>query len=251
MKRIYLSFFAAFCLAASWAVAEPTATPTPTFNEKDYFMSQSFTLHPTPDGIEGKLELWQDKALKKRKQYAHEEAEDLSYNTTSEEVFKNAYLFVKSRGGTVVDSMELFPWATVEKRNNMDGTGCSIFLVTTDYDNGNPYLIGPYTSLIAVRNSGCVTLRYKDGLTGKKDEISLSHCRRGYWKLVPSPTGKGKEIWNLWCDNYIDPKPPNTHYQRYDFDGQDWVMRETKVHKFFDWYVDDLPPDSVFRNAGK
>lgn len=214
-------------------------------------MSQSFTLHSTPDGIDGKLELWQDKALKKRKQYAHEEPEDLSYNTTSEEVFKNANLLIKSRGGTVVDSVELYPWATVEKRNDLDGTGNSIFLVTTDYDNGNPYLIGPYTSLIALHNSGCVTLQYKDARTGKKDEISLSHCRRGYWKLVPSPTGKGKEIWSLWCENYSEANPPQTHYKKYDFDGQEWVMQEKIVHRFYDWYVDNPPADSIFKKIGR
>jgi hypothetical protein len=221
------------------------------FSEKDHFISKSIPVRMTPGKKNGKLELWQDKALQNRKQYAHQEPEDLSYNTTSDVVYKTAYLVLRSGDGTILDSAELYPWAVIEERTDLDGTGRSIYLVTTDMDNGNPYIMGPYTSLVVVRSGHLSNLRYKDAKTGKEEDISLSKCRRGYWKLVPSPGGKGKEIWNLWCENYAEDNPPQTHYQKYDFDGHEWIMKEKVVHRFYDWYVDDPPSDSVFEKIGK
>lgn len=217
------------------------------FSEKDRFISKSIPVRSTPEEKDGKLELWQDKALQSRKQYAHEEPEDLSYNTTSDIVYKTAYLVLRSGDGTILDSVELYPWAMVEERTDLDGTERPIFLVTTDMDNGNPYIMGPYTSLTVVRDGHLVNLQYENAKTHKKEEITLSKCRRGYWKLVPSPSGKGKEIWNLWCENYSEDNPPRTHYQKYDFDGHEWIMKEKVVHRFYDWYVDDPPADSIFK----
>lgn len=217
------------------------------FSEKDLFISKSIPVQTTAGKKDGKLELWQDKALRSRKQYAHEEPEDLSYNNTSDVVYKTAYLVLRSGDGTILDSVELYPWAELEERTDLDGTGGSIFFVTTDMDNGNPYIMGPYTSLVVLRDGHLVNLKYKDAKTGKEEEISLSRCRRGYWKLVPSPAGKGKEIWNLWCENYAEDNPPQTHYQKYDFNGHEWVMREKVVHRFYDWYVDKPPSDSIFK----
>lgn len=114
-------------------------------------------------------------------------------------------------------------------------SGRPTYLLTLDESTGMGISSGPVTRLFEVDRGRIVWLAALDPETGRREPLAFASSRRSSWRIVPARGGRGKEILSVACRPNGGPsgtsagpsgeRPFLLSYQRYAFDGRQWVVR--------------------------
>ncbi len=222
--------FLVILFASTVAFAKPTTTPAP-INDNDYFVARKIPLDLATEGLDGYLELLQDKTFKTWKDPSRrQEAIDAGWDQLENppDNYKIALLRLVSKDGKTLETIRLDKYFANEaiwiglQVDDLYGTDRTSYLVEQDYEIGNGTGQGAYTRYFEVVNGYLVCLSSKDNSSSKKEMIDLRDNMEDIWKALPNPKGKGKVL----CQRRADPYAETTAYIRYEFDGKNWIRYE-------------------------
>lgn len=210
-----------------------------TINIKDYFVANQYLLKPAIEGLEGKIELLQDKAFKKWKNPGRRDEGIPPEGADYADKFKSALLRLVSKEGQVLDTINLLSiwedeavWVTLG-REDVYGTGRLSYFVVLDHNIGSGVGGGEFRRYFDVVNGNIVWFKAKEKITGKFSTFGLGNAMMTLWKSVPSPKGKGKIFLQRWVE-YPGRGNGITHYERYEFNGHEWIKYEKIRHEAVD-----------------
>ena len=125
------------------------------------------------------------------------------------------------------------------------------YLVTRDLSVGMGSYNGPATFFYDIIGGKLKPIEYLDRETRKRKQITLMRSLKTNWKLVESKDGGSQDILHAACRPDFESKSKDeveflVSYDRFHFDGKQWV-RYRRVEKGY-WEVDgtDFPPLSKF-----
>ena len=226
-----------------------SAVELPAFKESDYFVSKQYTLEAAGSEPKETLELLQDRRLKtwknpSRREEGRKKDEEQDYDND----FKTAFLRLRGENGLVLETISLatiWPdeaiWVSLNQEN-LYGTQQITYVVEQDYLVGHGTGQGFYNRYFEIHDKHIAWLTAKDSKTGKVIPIDLGDNLDEFWKLFPNPHGKGKVILQRWGDEYKNA----THYERYEFDGQNWIKYERIDRGVALDTEEDFPDPKVF-----
>ena len=251
MKKITVVISLFFLVSFVWGEQIPeknttSGNPKKIINEKKYFVANQYGLRLEWDGLDGKLELLQDKAFKNWKNPGSRKEGNFQMSENYAKNFKPALLQLRNTEGRIVETKDLKSvwfnpiWITLGNED-LYGTGRTSYFVQQDNEIGSGSGQGTYCRYFDVVKGKIVWLKAKDNKTGKVHPIDLNSNMLYIWKSVPSPKGKGKILLQRWPDY---PKH-TTHYERYEFNGHEWIKYE-RVEKGSKDSEDTFPDISAF-----
>jgi hypothetical protein len=269
MKNLKLwvgSALVACSLTAHADGIEKAKIPPPATAEKtagSYIISKNFQLTKSVQGIDGVLQLLQDSRLARSLRDAQPgSAFSALYLADGKPrpLFKDnpplgTVLRVLSQDQgffQIVEShtYDLAPVAWLEEVR-LSGSGRASYLLTQDLSTGMGSYNGPTTYFYEMVNGKLKPLEYFNGQTQQKAPLVLMRSLKTNWKLVVSRDGKSQDILQAACrpDFGNGRKGGNNflvYYDRFHFDGKNWVGYKKVEKGFWEAESDDLPPLSKF-----
>jgi hypothetical protein len=228
-----------------------------------YKVSKSYPLSKSIHGIDGILQLLQDSRLTKdlyNKQFGTAFNDRYMYDKKMRPLFKDnpplaAILrvlmqdkgFVSTRESHTFDNT---PIAWLEEVRLL-GADKPSYLLTKDESIGMGSYNGPVTYFYEIVDGKLKPIEYINNETKKKDKIVLMRSLKTNWKLVKSKNGNSKDILHVACRPNYEGKSEGeaeflTNYDRFHFDGEEWVRYERADKDFWEVDEDDFPPLSKF-----
>ncbi len=223
----------------SFAHVDSQLSRQKTINIKDYFIANQYPLNPAIEGIEGKIELLQDKAFKNWKNPGSRKEGNFQMGENYAKNFEPALLRLRNKEGRIVETINLKSvwydpiWINLGKED-LYGTGRTSYFVQQDNEIGSGIAQGTYCRYFDVVKGHIVWLKSKDRKTGRIHSIDLNLNMLCVWKSVPSPNGKGKVILQRFAEYSRKNRHGITHYERYEFNGHEWIKYEKIVHEAVD-----------------
>jgi hypothetical protein len=227
-----------------------------------YKVSKSYPLTKAIHGIVGVLQLLQDSRLTKDAYNANGAAiEDIIYEDEQLlPLFKDnpplgSVLRILSQHEKFLrisesHTYDLVPVAWLEEVMLSD-SGRPSYLFTLDESIGMGSYAGPVTYFYNIIDGKLKPIEYFDKKTGKREQIVLMRSLKTNWKLVKSKDGKTKDILHIACRPNFENKSKDevefvVYYDRFHFDGNEWVKYQKIEKDFWEAEGEDLPPLSKF-----
>ena len=109
------------------------------------------------------------------------------------------------------------------------------YILTEDKSIGSGSYAGLVSSFLEVIKGRPRWLSAKKEKSGKLVKISVMKSLKTDWKVLPSPEGRGKDIYQIACR-------PDTRfeeeflliYTRYHFNGKNWIRHERRENGFWE-----------------
>jgi hypothetical protein len=224
-------------------------------NVGGYKVSKSYPLTKSTHGIDGTLQLLQDSRITTN-------LECWTYLDDKEtfQIFRdNPPLgpvlrilsqydgFVKTEGALAFDDTPV-AWL---KEVRLRGSTKPIYLLTRDFTIGMGSYAGPKTFFYEITDGKLKPIEYVDDTTKEREQIGLTISLKNGWKFVDSKDGKSEDILRVHCwpdfeDTSKDEQAFLVYYDRFHFDGKEWIRYE-KIEKGF-WENEEgtFPPLSKF-----
>lgn len=240
-KAVVAGYIITLILISMFCSSCKSDNNTQLFSKNDYFTSKSFPLDLKLEGLDGTIELLQDKKLEKLKKYDMPEDGQDYY-----EKYKSAMLVLKTKQGKIVDSVETSEFSSLERTINLEGLNRATYFLNWHHDVGNPDQTGIGTSLYYVNNGKLLQVKAKNVSTGEVKNILLARYLRYDWKIVQNPNSEKKEIWAVYCNLYTGSKPHLRHY-RYYFSGNEWLVKDRDEYKLWNFVDNAFPDDTYFK----
>jgi hypothetical protein len=266
LNLLILSGLIAFACSAEPGEIKKTEAPAQASASNiagTYKVAKSYPLAKASHGIDGVLQLLQDSRLPK-------DAYNKEYGTAFSDMNmidgKFLPLFkVNPPLGAVLRIMakekEFFriseshtynpaPVAWLEA-HQLTGTGRQSFLFTLDESIGMGSYAGPVTHFYDIVDGKLKPIEYLDKKTGKREEMVLMRSLKTGWKLVKSIDGNTTDILHIACRPDWDSKKNDldeflVYFDRFHFDGKEWVKYQRIENDFWEKEDEGLPPISRF-----
>ena len=121
------------------------------------------------------------------------------------------------------------------------------YLFTLDESTGMGSYAGPMTYFYKIVDGRLKPVEYLNDETKKKDKIILMRSLKTAWKLVTAKDGKSKDILHIACRPDGMPKNQDDdifliYYDRFHFNGKEWVKYRKVEKGFWEAEGEDLPP---------
>jgi hypothetical protein len=269
MKKLYLLIlFILVVLAVSAYSGESKKPVTASTGSTEtiagyYVVSKSYPLTKGIHGIDGVIQLLQDGRLPKSAYNKHNKQFGSAFNDPNMIDMKLLPLFADNPPlGSVLRILkknekffrisesrtyDLVPVAWLEELP-LTGSGPKSFLLTLDESTGMGSYAGPTTYFYDIVDGKLKLIKYLDMTTGKKEDFVLMRSSKTGWKLVKSKDGKTTDILHIACrpDTNNDDIVFLVYYDRFHFDGKQWVKYQRTEKGFWEMENDDLPPLSKF-----
>ena len=228
-----------------------------------YKVLKSYPLTNAIHGIDGVVQLLQDSRLTKdmyNKQYG---SVPIDMNTIDEKLFLlfkdnpplGSVLRILSKDKKFFwiresHTYDLVPIAWLEEVI-LSGSDRPCYLFTQDLSMGMGSYAGPITYFYNIIEGELEPIEYLDRKTGKREQIVLMRSLKTNWKLVKSMDGKTKDILHIACRPDLDNMSNDdveflVYYDRFHFDGKEWVKYQKIEKDFWEAEEKDLPPLSKF-----
>jgi len=225
------------CLALpALAEAHTAATPEDILLA-EYAVYQSIPLNPTENGIEGSLQILQDKrvtpeyrktwGMSANPQSALGEDAPLVQSIKARPLQDGHLRLVGVDGRKIVDEALEAPLGEV-KEVFLYGTKFPTYLVSVDLGIGFGSYAGPATMLVEIRKGKLLHIQAAEHAGGERDRLWLGESGKSAWRIVPASSGKGKEIQQMQCHpNFANPNWEDTNefvviYSTYRFTHGKW-----------------------------
>jgi hypothetical protein len=246
-------------------LAQPNASDSITYsssdiNFDDYYLFKTIPLTKAQFDFAGKVELWLDKRLAKRKdpssRYGVNKIDTIEEEETN---FLMAVLKIFQKNGKETDRKILQRAFASINEDSLYGNNHRVLVVAEDFTNDFGTYSGPLSSFYNIEGGRLKPLKIKNLKTGKWRPMAFSETGKAAWKMVPTKTGKGMEFLQISC--HIDfNKPrrkrgvPPLHtqdadfaidYTRISFDGTKWLEKTKTVSGYWDG-EDPFPNESLF-----
>ncbi len=228
-----------------------------------YKVSKSYPLTKATHGIDGVLQLLQDSRLPKdayNKQFGTAFSDMNMINEKLLPLFKDnpplgAVLRILSKHEKFLrisesHTYDMVPVAWLEEVM-LSGSGRPSYLFTLDESIGMGSYAGPTTYFYNIIDRKLKPIEYFDKDTKKRRQIVLMRSLKTNWKLVKSKDGKRKDMLHIACRPDWDSKSKDdvefrVYYDRFHFDGKEWVIYQRVEKDFWEAGGEDLPPLSKF-----
>lgn len=221
-----------------------------------YKISKSYPLTEAVHGINGVLQLLQDSRLTKddyNKQFGTTGCDEMGTHKSA----LGAVLRIRSKREEVFRIVESHTYnvsvAWLEEVR-LNEAYKPAYLLTLDESIGWGSYTGPTTYFYEIADGKLKPIEYLDNHTKKREKMILMRSLKTAWKFVKSKDGKSKDILHIACRPNLPAKSKDDYdvfviyYDRFHFDGKEWVKYE-KVEKGireFEGGDEDIPPSSKF-----
>jgi hypothetical protein len=228
-----------------------------------YKVSKSYPLMKAIHGIDGVLQLLQDSRLPKdayNKQFGTAFTDMNMIDEKLLPLFKDnpplgsvLRILAKDKKFLWISeshTYDLVPVAWLEEVM-LSGSGRPSYLFTQDLSIGMGSYAGPMTYFYNIIDGKLKPIEYFDKETGKREQIVLMRSLKTNWKLVKSKDGKSKDILHIACRPNFENKSKDevefvVYYDRFHFDGNEWIKYQKIEKDFWEAEGEDLPPLSKF-----
>lgn len=228
-----------------------------------YKVSKSYPLTKAVHGVDGVLQLLQDSRLTKDaydKHFGTAFNDMYIYDEKLLPLFKDnpplgivLRILVQGKGFLLTSESHTYdqvPVAWLEEVR-LSGPSRPSYLFTQDLSIGMGSYAGPTTYFYNVIDGNLKPIEYLDKETGKREQIVLMRSLKTNWKLVKSKDGKTKDILHIACRPNFENKSNDegefvVYYDRFHFDGNEWVKYQKIEKDFWEAEGEDLPPLSKF-----
>jgi len=269
MKKLILlvlsTLIALSVMAYAGEIREPKA-PSNTSAERiagSYKISKSYPLTKAVHGIEGVLQLLQDSRLTKdayNKQMGTAFQDMNMINEKLIPLFKEnprlgAVLRILSKEKKffrIIEShtYDMVPVAWLEEVRLIEGYKPA-YLLTLDESVGMGSYNGPTTYFYEIADGKLKPIEYLNNDTKKREKMILMRSLKTAWELVKSKDGKSKDIVHIACRPDFESESKGevvflVYYDRFHFDGKEWVKYQKVEKDFWEAEGEDLPPPSKF-----
>lgn len=228
-----------------------------------YKIAKSYPLTKSIHGIDGVLQLLQDSRLPKNaynKQYGTAFQDMNMIDEKLLPLFKDnpplgAVLRILSQDKKFLFISESYTYDMVPvawlEEVMLSDTNKPSYLFTQDLSIGMGSYAGPVTYFYEIIDGKLKPIKSLDKETGKKEQIVLMRSLKTNWKLVNSKDGKSKDILHVACrpngmNESTDEAIFMVYYDRFHFNGKEWVKYRRTEQDFWEADGEDFPPLPTF-----
>jgi hypothetical protein len=228
-----------------------------------YKVSKSYPLSKSVHGINGILQLLQDNRLKKdlhNKQFGTAFNGMYMHDKKILSLFKDnpplgviLRILSQQEGYYLAKESYTYDFVPVAwlEEVKLSGSEKPSYLFTKDESIGMGSYNGPVTYFYEIVDGKLKPIEYRSNETNKRDKIVLMRSLKTNWELIKSKDGKTQDILHVACRPSYESKSKDEvdfiiYYDRFHFDGTEWVRYERVDKDFWEVDADDFPPLSKF-----
>jgi hypothetical protein len=226
----------------------------------EYDIHQSMPLSPRETGVNGALQILQDKRVTPEYRKAWGMSADpymAMYGDTpfiqsiEAKPLRNGRFRLVGADGRIIFDEELEAPLGEIKQEFLYGTTFPTYLVSVDLGVGFGSYAGPATMFVEIRKGKVLHIQTTKDAGGGKKRLWLANSLNHAWRIVPAPHGQKKEIQQVLCDpNFVNPNWADTGefvvlYATYRFTHKTW--RRASRQKIGIWNAEhDWPGRAEF-----
>jgi hypothetical protein len=227
-----------------------------------YKVSKSYPLTKSMHGIDGHLQLLQDSRLTEDlydKQFGTA-LNNFVYDKTKLPLFKDKpplgtvlRILSQDEGYVLTRESRTFDFVPVAwlEEVRLSEAQKPTYLFTLDESVGMGSYNGPVTYFYEIADGKLKAIEYLNSETKKREKIVLMRSLKTNWKLVKSKDGKTKDILHIACRPNFENKSKDeveflVYYDRFHFDGKEWVKYQRIEKDIWEAEGEDLPALSKF-----